>query len=164
MNVFACHPDPVIAATWLADQHVVKMVTETAQILSTVLHIQGDLGQGLFKPTHKGHPCVVVANKDNGYFSWTLRHGIALADEYTTRFGRTHASLKVLETVASLRPVIQQKPEMWALAMPKGFDQPDVHSLYRAYLSSKYGAWHERGGRATPRWKRIVSDNPFVEK
>ncbi|WP_237342937.1 pyrimidine dimer DNA glycosylase/endonuclease V [Wolbachia endosymbiont of Folsomia candida] len=36
MNIFILHEDPVIAAQMLCDKHVVKMVLETAQLLSSV--------------------------------------------------------------------------------------------------------------------------------
>ena len=35
MNIFYLHPDPTIAAQMMCDKHVLKMVLETAQLLST---------------------------------------------------------------------------------------------------------------------------------
>ena len=35
MNIFYVHKDPVVAAKMLIDKHVVKMIIESAQMLST---------------------------------------------------------------------------------------------------------------------------------
>ena len=35
MNIFYLHPDPVVCAAHHCDKHVVKMILETAQLLST---------------------------------------------------------------------------------------------------------------------------------
>ena len=35
MNIFRLHDDPVISAQMMCDKHVVKMVTEYGQLLST---------------------------------------------------------------------------------------------------------------------------------
>ena len=45
MNIFFLHKDPKIAARMQCDKHVVKMVLETAQMLSTAARAQGhDIG------------------------------------------------------------------------------------------------------------------------
>lgn len=167
MNVFACHPDPAVAASWLADQHVVKMVTESAQILSAALRLQGHSGEGLFKLSHKNHPCVKTAVQDQGYFIWTARHGLALADEYTKRYGKTHASEAVLRAAIETSGVdltSKMVPVEWPLAMPEEFRQVDPHAAYKACLIAKYDEWRSRGKRVAPRWKRVAKNNPFVQK
>ena len=35
MNIFYLHEDPKQCAEWMVDRHVVKMILETAQLLST---------------------------------------------------------------------------------------------------------------------------------
>lgn len=166
MNVFACHPDPTIAASWLADQHVVKMVTETAQILSTALQ-NGHLVAGLYAPTHIYHPCVQAARADAAYFGWTARHGLALAAEYTTRFGRKHVAEAVVQLALDSAPfdpaLLTTQPKMWPMAMPDICKRPNPHAAYCEYLRVKYADWRERGGVVAPRWKRVAPDNPFVQ-
>ena len=39
MNIFYLHEDPIQNAKWHVDKHVVKMVTEYAQLLSTAHRI-----------------------------------------------------------------------------------------------------------------------------
>jgi len=57
VNIFAVHPDPVVAAQSLRDNHTVKMVLESAQMLCTVAHKQGIPTP--YRPTHTAHPCVL---------------------------------------------------------------------------------------------------------
>ena len=162
MNVFACHPDPAVSATWLADQHVVKMTTESAQILSTVLHLRGVRSSWLYKPTHQGHPCTVAAFNDQYYYSWVVLHGLALAGEYSERYGRQHSSEIVIKRASVYQPPTHGTPRYWPLAMPEVFRKEDPHAAYCAYLQDKYDTWRQRGGRHAPRWVRVVAGNPFT--
>jgi hypothetical protein len=162
VNVFACHSNPATAASWLADQHVVKMTLETAQILSTVLVEEGYPGAGLYKPTHRNHPCVVAAKRVPGYFGWTALHGLALGEEYRIRFEKTHGALKVVQKAWDLSPRKNIHPESWALAMPDEFKVLDAQESYKLYLKAKYKEWRDKGGQYTPRWGRVVEGNPFV--
>ena len=58
MNLFYLHRDPVEAARLQCDRHVVKMILETAQMLSTA-HLELDGKQVAYKATHKNHPSTV---------------------------------------------------------------------------------------------------------
>ena len=60
MNIFVVDHDPFVAAKMLCDKHVVKMILETAQLLSTAHHLTGSpLACKLYKMTHKNHPSAV---------------------------------------------------------------------------------------------------------
>ena len=53
MNIFFLDKDPVKAAQLQCDKHVVKMVLETAQMVSTAVRNQGhDVGYLLAYPKH----------------------------------------------------------------------------------------------------------------
>ena len=57
MNIFVLHENPTIAAQYHCDRHVVKMVLETAQLLSTTHHIlSSPLASRVYQPTHKKSP------------------------------------------------------------------------------------------------------------
>ena len=60
MNIFYIDKDPVIAAQMMCDKHVVKMILESAQMLSTAHRVlDGDVYAnliGLYKTAHKNHP------------------------------------------------------------------------------------------------------------
>lgn len=61
MNIFALHQDPQIAAQMHCDKHVVKMILESAHMLSTIC------GEG-YKPTHQNHPCTKWARSSRSNF------------------------------------------------------------------------------------------------
>lgn len=79
------------------DKHVVKMILETAQILSTVSRLYG-IEQG-YKPTHKSHPVVKWATESLENWIWTKNLGLALCSEYTHRYGKIHKTQAVLESL-----------------------------------------------------------------
>ena len=63
MNIFYVDSDPVVAAEMMCDKHVVKMILESAQILSTAHRVldgdeRADI-DGLYKTAHKNHPSTV---------------------------------------------------------------------------------------------------------
>ena len=72
MNFFYLDDCPRRAAENMCDQHVVKMILETAQLLSTA-HVELDGDQVAYKATHKNHPSAVTAyNKyyEFKFFDW----------------------------------------------------------------------------------------------
>jgi len=92
MNIFATDPCPVKCAEYLDDKRVVKMVLETAQILSSVLRMHGVEETGLYKSTHVNHPVVQWVAQSRDCYWWTVRHFNALCKEYTLRYGKFHKS------------------------------------------------------------------------
>ena len=93
MNIFYLHDDPIYCAQMHCDKHVVKMILEYAQLLSTAHHeIDGTPSIDCYKPTHKNHPSAIWArNSRNNYrWLWWLLYG--LQDEYTYRYGKVHAT------------------------------------------------------------------------
>lgn len=148
MNLFASSPDPVVAASSLADRHVVKMVVETAQILSTALILRGHDGSGLYKPTHRAHPSVVWAASDDRALCWALDHGLALLNEYTVRYQKQHKSAAVYDVIAGLVAACEP-PDAFVYVGPDEHGDSDPHLAYRRYLAAKYAAWG-----AMARWTR----------
>lgn len=142
--------NPAEAARLQCDKHVVKMVLETAQILSTVLRGLGVEDDRLYKPTHKNHPCVKWA-QDRNAFSWLVEHGDALADEYSYRYERVHKSRAVIEAADGLRRTLVL-PRLgdpgFVLAMPDHLRGPDPVKAYRAYYR------HKRAEGMDMTWRR----------
>ncbi len=57
MNIFLLDIDWQINATYHVDKHVVKMILESAQLLSTAVRLSGiDAG---YKAAYKNHPCAI---------------------------------------------------------------------------------------------------------
>ena len=104
MNIFVLDRDPKIAAYMMCDKHVVKMILESAQMLSAVLDCQykderrGDTDEPVIKTfglpgypkAHAKHPCTLWARASKQNAMWLVRHMRALCFEYTRRYGKFH--------------------------------------------------------------------------
>ena len=119
MNIFVLHQDPVAAAQMQCDKHVVKMIVESAQMLSTAhrmldgtvqiapsksgkrmvkhyrLFDDPEMDQLLYKAVHYKHPCTVWTMESAQNYMWHWRHLDALCEEYTYRYGKIHATSKL---------------------------------------------------------------------
>ena len=137
MNIFYLSPDPVTSAQAQCDKHVVKMVLETAQMLSAVIHRHGIQDDAAYKPTHKHHPCTLWAGDSRTNFLWLVEHGRALGAEYTRRYSKTHKSLRVIEALAHHADALPDLgPTPPAQAMPDEYRVPgDAVAAYRAYYT-----------------------------
>lgn len=92
MNIFVTSLDPVACAQALDDRRLVKMVLETAQLLSTVHRWYGTaIKDDVYKATHVNHPCSVWLRLSRGNYDWLLRHFQALLEEYTYRYNKKHS-------------------------------------------------------------------------
>lgn len=86
MNIFVTSLCPIESARNLDDRRVVKMTLESAQLLSTYL------GGNPYKITHARHPCTLWVSDHTSHAVWLYRHFLALSEEYTYRFDKTHRS------------------------------------------------------------------------
>ena len=154
MNIFVLDRDPAIAAAMMCDKHVVKMIVETAQMLCTIAHNMGYEGAP-YRSTHKNHPCTVWAAKTSSNWSWLLRHGFALCDEYTKRYGKNHKSKKVIEWCSQMPTRPKPGPlTPFAQAMPEQYRNECVVTAYRDYYvgdKSSFATWKTQ----TPNWWRV---------
>lgn len=169
MNIFRSSDCPIECARVLEDRHVIKMTLETAQILASALALNGVVDSRLYRPTHKGHPCVVWAAQSQENATWTLAHGRALAQEYTRRFsGKRHKSEDQLDLIEGLLHAI---PAGGSTSPPICVEDDlralNLHEAYRAALCRKYSAWSETSKRPlrwtnsfAPNWAPSQASNP----
>ena len=143
MNIFVLHNDPAIAASMSCDKHVVKMILETAQMMSTIAHSHGH--NAPYRSTHKNHPCTLWAGKSASNWQWLVTHGLALCKEYTKRYGKVHKSEEVIRWCARLSLGFPEKNlTPFAQAMPPQYKRDCVVEAYRAYYhgeKSKFAKW-----------------------
>ena len=106
MNIFYLDKDPVIAAQMSCDKHCVKMILESAQMLSTAHRVlDGDKyadDVGLYKMAHKNHPSTIWVRSSSANYDWLWKHMRALMREYTHRYGKIHATERLNEPLAKL--------------------------------------------------------------
>ena len=95
MNIFFLHFDPKTCAQMHVDKHVVKMILESVQLLSSAHHMTAENNDTKFKPpyklTHKNHPSSVWVRKSLSNYNWLLELTKELCEEYTFRYSKIHS-------------------------------------------------------------------------
>ena len=170
MNIFILDESPYTAAELQCDKHVVKMILETAQMLCTSHRLlDGDdtVDPVMYRATHKNHPCSIWARESSANYAWLYEHFIALCDEYTYRYGKTHLTDSKLREVLQYYPTnIKHTSERtpFALAMktmaPECINESDPVGSYRAYYRSKKSKFDMKWtNRPTPDWFTIKEED-----
>jgi hypothetical protein len=156
MNIFVVDSCPITAAQSLCDAHVVKMVLESAQMLSTVQILSGTFDERLYKPTHANHPCTLWARESKANYEWLYLHFVGLADEYNHRYNKIHKSFQKLEGVLSQVPsgLPDSVLSPFAQAMPDEFKRACAVEAYRVYYDLKSRTMHRftYSYRVKPEW------------
>lgn len=104
MNIFYLHDNAYLVPKMMTDKHVVKMIVETAQLLSTAHHVldEGNAINGIYKKTHVNHPSAIWTRESIGNYIWLRNHGLALLNEYALRYKKQphdHATFRVITTL-----------------------------------------------------------------
>lgn len=158
MNIFYLHESPVVSAKAMTNKHVVKMILESAQLLSTAhlvidgVSVDGKSKTGrknlqfvhpkseiLYKATHRNHPSAVWARETSKNYEWLYEHFLALCSEYTKRYGREHLSYTKLKDHLDLPPKnirisgITKMPQ----AMPVVYHDICSVQAYRKYYEAE---------------------------
>jgi hypothetical protein len=147
----------VIAAQMMCDKHVIKMILESAQMLSTSHRVlDGDKyanNTGMYKMAHKNHPSTIWVRSSLENYTWLYDHMVALMKEYTYRYGKHHATERLLQPLSGCPVSIPQAgftdPPM---CMPEYCMSEDVVKSYQTYYiveKSDFATWKTR---TKPEW------------
>ncbi len=152
MNIFVLDKNIKKCAQFHCDQHVVKMILESVQMLCTALNKKGFITP--YKSTHIKHPCVLWVEESFDNFCWLRDLTIALNEEYRYRFNKTtdHKSILVLNEIAACHYANVGLTE-FAQAMPNQYKVPGnaVKAYRQFYLGEKmkFAKWTKR---KVPAW------------
>jgi len=182
MNIFVLDKNPFEAAKQHCDRHVVKMILESGQMLSTAHRvldgkeeirksISGKTNQkywalpderevALYRAVHVKHPCTIWTMESKENYSWHYRLFCALLDEYTYRYARTHST-------ASIRDILLHTPKnipsgrmtKFKLAMganPECMSDDPVESYRRFYETKQKRFKMTWKKRETPKWFSVL--------
>ena len=177
MNIFHLDKDPVVAAKMMCDKHVVKMIVEYAQLMSTAHRVlDGELyldktknGRNikrwkldgaaqerlLYKASHVNHPSNIWVRENNNNYRWLYKHFRALCKEYTHRYGKVHMTESKLSGQLWFSPRnINQIDKMteFAQAMPDHCKMRDAVEAYRKYYIKEKSYMAKWTNRAVPNW------------
>ena len=113
MNIFYLDKRTYNCAKDHCDKHVVKMILEYAQLLSTAHRIMdGDEGKdGMYKATHKNHPSAVWVRRNRCHYRYVYNLLRYLCGEYTIRYGKTHKTAQLLPLLLNCPKALET--ELW---------------------------------------------------
>lgn len=184
MNIFVLNENPVIAAQEQCDKHVVKMIVESAQMLSTAHRMldgqvyrkpsksgktmikyydHPDLDDKLYKAVHHGHPCTVWTMESVCNYIWHYKHFIALCDEYMYRYGKRHLTdtllRDILRTPPARIPHVERTPFKLAMGSNPECMMSDPVASYRAFYQTKQERFTMTWtNRPVPSWFEVKND------
>lgn len=167
MNIFVLHENPHVSATYMCDKHVVKMILESCQLLSTSHRVLDGtkfvttknnrkyttykindtfLDKFLYKSTMVNHPCSIWCRETDSNYIWLASHTMSLLEEYTNRYGKHHASSSLAGWLFENTPQNINKGDVtpFALAMPDEYKTSCAIESYRKYYindKSKFAKW-----------------------
>jgi len=140
MNIFYLSNCPQEAAEAHNDKHCVKMILESAQMLSTAhRELDGNVPDILYKSTHKNHPSTIWVRSSKQHYDWLFRLFRMLSAEYSIRY--SDHNFKVHKTWDKLGKLLEQAPKNikdngWVdppQCMPDYCKKPDTIDAYRNY-------------------------------
>lgn len=180
MNIFYLHKDPETCAQMHNDKHVVKMILEYAQLLSTahrfldgtlserlsksgrkqkVYLLADDRDSTLYAATHINHPSAKWVRHGEQNYRWLFSMWTHLLEEYTYRYSKQHSAERLMTTLARPpRNINMEEPYSapWR-AMPDEFkvdrSVPDYTiESYRAYYLGAKVKMCRWTNREMPEW------------
>lgn len=162
MNRFLIEDSACKIAKSLCDKHVVKMVLEETQMLSTAIRFMNlSLGDrlGLYEICNINHPCNLWVRKTRTNYYFAVRLLRSMLEEYTYRYKRVHTCNRYLSIFGEYAYLIPDGP----LTQPPQAlgDFPHYRTsefwpveAYRKYYLTK---------RRFARWTRRLPPDWFIE-
>lgn len=160
MNIFILDKNPKVAAQMMCDKHVVKMIIESAQIMSAVLdgnykveyrglgRPSDTLGLPQYPKAHAKHPSTLWSKKSRGNYRWLLKHMRALCSEYRRRYDKVHkleGTLMIFEAQEQYLDFKYDRRTKFDIAITnKEWHNVDPIKAYRTYYNmekSRFAKW-----------------------
>lgn len=158
MNIFYLDEDPFSCAKMHCDKHVVKMLLEYAQLMSTAHRVLNpeDCRETLYKATHINHPSAIWARQTSRNYLWLFELWDNLLCEYTARYNRYHKSQTLwpqLIFVPKSIPIGEMTPMPQCMPAQHKIDGDAVGAYRNYYIAekAKFATW--KNG-AIPRWMK----------
>lgn len=172
MNIFYLDSDPKICAENHCDKHIVKMIVEYSQLLSTAHRVLDGEGSKLllegetledgkislierkcYLPTHKNHPSAIWARECTSNYKWLLELLKWCHFQYSKRYCRVHKSMEIF-------PYLEKYPtnlkighlSKIPLAMPDEFKVEDEIQSYKNYYVGAKAKMAKWSFTETPNW------------
>lgn len=161
MNIFILDYNIKKNVEYYCDKHVVKMLTESCQILSTVYRkYDKNSPDLLYKSTHENHPCVIWTNNNIHNFLYLLELSVALYNEYQYRYNKPDKHKRNKEIIEYLCKYAYKldlfykgsKMTSFVQAMPEKYKNKDAVIAYRNYYLGEKQHLFKWTKRQVPDW------------
>lgn len=176
MNIFYLDEDPIRAARYHNDRHTVKMILESAQLLSTAHRLldgskytesvnnkklkrwslSDKRETKLYKAAFFNHPCAVWVRENSANYRYTANLLYALCKEYTYRYDKIHKVERtilpyLLQLPKNITHSNTQTPPYLAMPVERVIYESAVENYRNYYLVDKsyIGVWTKR---EIPEW------------
>lgn len=176
MNIFYLDPDPATCSRYHCDKHVVKMILEYAQLLSTAHRVldgtleygqksnghriarwkllNARMDQRLYKATHVNCPPAKWVRESIENYKWLSELLYFLCVEYTHRYNKVHLTQvkSIVSTLLNLPPSNIPSSSFFAPYpyMPLEYLSHDSLSSYHRYYDEGKYHLHSWTNRPTP--------------
>jgi hypothetical protein len=175
MNIFYLDKNPSKCAEYHCDKHVVKMIIEYAQLLSTAhrlcdgIESRGSSKSGkrqvrvwklddsrensLYLAAHVNHPSNIWTRESIENYLWLFSLWYNLCKEYENRYGKVHSSWIKLNNQLSIPPdkIPVIKETKIPLCMPDEYKHVDPIIAYQTFYKKekiKFATWKN----GVPHW------------
>lgn len=162
MNIFYLDQDPRKAAIYHCDKHVVKMILETAQLLSTAHRVVDGNERadrwGMYKVTHQNHPSAVWVRSSSEAYEWSHDLLVYLLEEFNFRRGKSHKTRELMSSLIHLPEGITKGVQFVPppQCMPDEYKRSCAVEGYRNYYRvAKAELLSYNWGRNAPEWLNV---------
>jgi len=185
MNIFYLNKDPKQCAREHIDKHVVKMIIEYAQLMSTAHRmldgteywdktkagrrirrwkLEDRREEQLYKASHINHPDAQWVRQTTGNYAYLWQLFNALCNEYTYRYGRVHETDRKLRGVLICPPQNLKEGDMTEppQCMPDHCKHSDVITAYKNYYIQEKKSFSNWKKRTIPKWFVEATENQFA--
>jgi hypothetical protein len=176
MNIFYLHTDTKECAKQHLDKHVVKMILEYAQLLSTAHRLldgteyegrtvrgtrkamrwllNDERETGLYMASHMKHPSGIWCRETSENYNWLYSLWRDLMREYTFRYGKHHVAEKLIPYLDNMPTNIKSgKITPMPQCMPDQYKVPgnSIQAYHNYYIGDKqrFAVWTNR---PIPQW------------
>ena len=137
------------------------MILESAQMLCTAHHHYGNGDNVPYKKAHYNHPSTIWVRERTGNYYWLYFHMMALGDEYTRRYGKTHLSITKCKDALFPHPhgmkhgEAVQPPQ----CMPDEYkDDCSVKAYWNYYINDKHRVANSNETIKTKMYEREIKE------
>jgi len=163
MNIFILDYDIRKCAQYHNNKHLVKMIIESAQLLSSAYYnenkelalIKNFPLDNFLKLTHRNHPCAIWVRESLSNFQWLTELLGELLIEYNFRYNKAHKYTPLYEWFSFNNPMLSDIGQTdFKLAMPAEIKEKytDPVEAYRQYYIIDKAHLANWGNREKPFW------------